>query len=164
MLRQRLMLCMSDRKLPSVVLTDAEWKGLLSPQEYRVLRKSGTEYPGTGRYLDDDAGRAGAYCCAGCGNALYASTSKFHSGCGWPSFFEEVRPGSIVLHHDRTHGMVRTEMRCAVCDGHLGHVFDDAPHTPTGKRHCVNGTSIVFVPEGRDAQEVLAEHRATKRP
>ena len=141
--------------------TDAQWKALLSPTEYRILRHAGTEPPGTGRYLDDAEG-PGHYACAGCGNALYPATTKFHSGCGWPSFFEEIEPGSITLHHDRSHGMVRTEMRCTRCDGHLGHVFGDAPHVPTGKRHCVNGFALVFVPEGREPAEVLAEHRAAQ--
>jgi peptide-methionine (R)-S-oxide reductase len=143
-------------------LTEEQWKQILSPQEYRVLRQSGTEYPGTGRFLDDEAQDDGMYCCAGCANPLYPAKTKFRSGCGWPSFFEEIAPGSIVLHRDTTHGMVRTEMRCAVCDGHLGHVFDDAPHMPTGKRHCVNGTALIFVPRGRDPQQALTVHRAAQ--
>lgn len=143
--------------------TDAQWRALLSPVEYRILRQAGTELAGTGRYLDHGADQSGMFVCAGCGNALYPSSKKFHSGCGWPSFFEEVEPGAIVLHRDGSHGMVRTEMRCARCDGHLGHVFDDAPHQPTGKRHCVNGFALVFVPDGRDAADVLAEHRAGQK-
>jgi peptide-methionine (R)-S-oxide reductase len=138
--------------------TGARWQALLSPVEYRILRKAGTEPPGTGRYLDDPDG-PGMYVCAGCGNPLYPSTAKFHSGCGWPSFFEQIEDGALTIHRDTTHGMVRTEMRCARCDGHLGHIFNDAPQTPTGQRHCVNGFAVLFVPEGADPQRTLAEHR-----
>ncbi len=148
--------------------TDAQWRELLSPTEYRILRESGTEPAGTGRYLDDPTGDdgkhlPGAFVCAGCGNPLYPATTKFHSGCGWPSFFEEIEPGSIVLFQDTSHGTVRTEMRCARCDGHLGHVFDDAPDQPTGKRHCVNGFALLFVPQGQDIADTLARHRATQK-
>ena len=139
-------------------LTDAEWKAVLSPEEYRILRHSGTERAGTGRYLENEA--VGAYHCAGCGQRLYSAEHKFHSGCGWPSFFKEVDEGAITIYRDETHGMVRTEMRCSRCDGHLGHIFPDAPHQPTGMRHCVNGASLIFVPEGADPQAVLKDHRA----
>lgn len=138
-------------------LTDAEWKALLQPQEYAILRHAGTERAGTGRYLSNE--EKGAYHCAGCGQKLYGSEHKFHSGCGWPSFFQEVEEGAITTVVDRSHFMVRTEMRCARCDGHLGHVFQDAPHMPTGLRHCVNGFALVFVAEGEDPAEVIAKHR-----
>ena len=140
-------------------VTDAQWREILSAAEYRVLRESGTEPPGTGRYLDLDADDAAYFACAGCGNRLYAGTSKFHSGCGWPSFFEEVEPGALNIYEDRSHGMVRTEMRCGRCDGHLGHIFPDGPK-PTGKRHCVNGLAVVRVPEGASVDETLKAHRA----
>lgn len=141
---------------PKSISPDA-WSSLLQPEEQRILRQSGTEYPGTGRYLSDPG--AGAFHCVGCGQRLYGAAHKFHSGCGWPSFFQEVDPGAITTHHDRSHGMTRTEMRCARCDGHLGHIFDDAPHTPTGLRHCVNGNALLFVPDGQDPAEVFAAHR-----
>ena len=137
--------------------SDEEWRTLLSPIEYAILRESATERPGTGRYLHNE--QAGAYHCAGCGAKLYGAEHKFHSGCGWPSFFQEVEEGALKTVVDRSHGVVRTEMRCASCDGHLGHIFQDAPQTPTGTRHCVNGFALVFVPEGRQVAEVLREHR-----
>ena len=137
--------------------TDAEWRTLLEPLEYAILRESATEPPGTGRYLDEE--RPGAYHCAGCGLKLYDAAHKFHSGCGWPSFFQAVEPGAIETVVDRSLGMVRTEMRCARCGGHLGHIFQDAPQTPTGTRHCVNGYALLFVPGGEDPQRVLARHR-----
>ncbi|MEN0064849.1 MAG: peptide-methionine (R)-S-oxide reductase MsrB [Myxococcota bacterium] len=134
-----------------------DWKQVLTPIEFAILREHGTERPGTGRYLNEE--RPGAYHCAGCGQRLYDGNAKFHSGCGWPSFFQEVEPGAIRTLTDTSHGMVRTEMRCARCDGHLGHIFKDAPHQPTGLRHCVNGFALVFVPDGEDPAEVLANHR-----
>lgn len=143
-------------------LTDADWQAILPPLEYRILRHAATERPGTGRYLNNE--RPGAYHCAGCGNRLYDGAHKFHSGCGWPSFFQEVEPGSITVHRDTSFGMLRVEMRCARCDGHLGHIFQDAPHTPTGNRHCVNGYALIFVPEGEDVREVIRAHRAASQP
>jgi peptide-methionine (R)-S-oxide reductase len=139
-------------------LTGEQWRAVLKPLEFAILRESATERAGTGRYLDEE--RPGAYHCAGCGQRLYDGNAKFHSGCGWPSFFEEVEPGAIETVTDRTHGMVRTEMRCSRCRGHLGHVFADAPQTPTGLRHCVNGFALVFVPEGEDVAATVARHRA----
>lgn len=146
-----------DVTVDATQLSLEDWKQVLTPIEFAILREHGTERPGTGRYLDEQ--RAGAYHCAGCGQRLYDAKTKFHSGCGWPSFFEEVEEGAIRTLTDRTHGMVRTEMRCARCDGHLGHIFNDAPDQPTGLRHCVNGFSLVFVPEGEDPAETLAQHR-----
>jgi len=146
-----------DPSVDATTLSDSDWARILAPDEFRILRNSGTERAGTGRYLDEE--RAGAYHCAGCGQKLYAGAHKFHSGCGWPSFYKEAEEGALTLHHDRSFGMTRTEMRCSNCGGHLGHIFDDAPRQPTGKRHCVNGTALVFVPEGQDASEVLKKHR-----
>lgn len=144
---------------PKVELTDDQWKNLLSDEEYRILRRSGTERQFTGRYLDNDA--PGSYHCAGCGLYLYDAKNKFHSGCGWPAFNAEVADGVLTYIRDTTHGMVRTEMRCARCDGHMGHVFEDGrswgQDDPT--RHCVNGGAIIFVPEGEDPQQVIASHR-----
>lgn len=146
-----------DPTLDPRTLTPAEWRALLTPVEYAILRESATERPGTGRYLEDPG--PGAFHCAGCGNRLYGAEHKFHSGCGWPSFFQEVVPGALEVHRDTSHGMVRTEMRCGRCGGHLGHIFPDAPQTPTGMRHCVNGYAVLHVPAGRSVAEVFAAHR-----
>jgi len=147
-----------DPALDPESLSASDWSAVLSPLEFRILRESATERPGMGRYLGEE--RAGAYHCAGCGQRLYDAAHKFHSGCGWPSFFQEVEDGALTTVVDRSHGMVRTEMRCSRCGGHLGHIFDDAPDQPTGKRHCVNGYALLFVPEGADPQQVLRAHRA----
>ncbi|TNE90479.1 MAG: peptide-methionine (R)-S-oxide reductase [Deltaproteobacteria bacterium] len=148
-----------DDTAPKDMRTE-DWRALLSPVEFAILRESATERPGTGRYLNEE--RAGAYHCAGCGHKLYDGAHKFHSGCGWPSFFQEVEADAITTYVDHSHGMTRTEMRCGSCDGHLGHIFPDAPQTPTGIRHCVNGYALLFVPEGEDPQEVLRDHRAAQ--
>ena len=142
-----------------VVLTDDQWRAVLSKDEFLVLRRSGTELPGTGRYLDNGKEDKGAYHCVGCGNYLYDAKHKFHSGCGWPSFNQEVGPGAITEYRDESLGMVRVEMRCARCDGHLGHIFNDGFDQPTGLRHCVNGTALIFVPEGKNAKDVIKHHR-----
>ncbi|MFI4861074.1 MAG: peptide-methionine (R)-S-oxide reductase MsrB [Phycisphaerales bacterium JB063] len=141
-----------------VELTDEQWHAILSDEEFRILRRSGTERSFTGRYLDKEDD--GTYHCAGCGLYLYDAAHKFHSGCGWPSFNQEVAQGVLAYYTDHSVGMTRTEMRCARCDGHLGHVFNDAPSQPTGLRHCVNGGAILFIPEGKDPQQAIAEHRA----
>lgn len=142
-----------------VQLTDGQWKAILSEEEFYVLRRAGTERAFTGRYHDHDLDEKGAFHCAGCGQYLYDVSHKFHSGCGWPSFYQAVAPGAITEHHDESHGMVRTEMRCARCDGHLGHIFNDGLGTPTGMRHCVNGTALIFVPEGETPAQVIHAHR-----
>jgi peptide-methionine (R)-S-oxide reductase len=141
-------------------LSMADWAAVLSPLELAILRESATERPGTGRYLADPG--PGGFHCAGCGARLYGAQHKFHSGCGWPSFFQQVEPGALTLHQDGSLRMRRTEMRCARCDGHLGHVFEDAPHMPTGQRHCVNGYALVHVPDGEDVATVFRAHRAEK--
>lgn len=148
-----------DPDTDATAMSLEDWAAVLTPLELAVLREHGTERPGTGRYLQEE--RPGAYHCAGCGQRLYDATAKFHSGCGWPSFFEEIEEGALTLYHDSSHGMSRTEMRCSRCDGHLGHVFRDAPDQPTGLRHCVNGHALVFVPEGSDPAEVIAAHRTS---
>jgi len=124
-----------------VVRTDEEWKKLLTPEQYRILRNKGTERPFTGEY--DDFFEKGKYVCAGCGQVLFDSSSKFNSGCGWPAFDREVEKGTIEYDEDNSFGMRRVEIMCSNCGGHLGHVFDDGP-TETGQRFCVNSASLNF--------------------
>lgn len=124
--------------------TNAEWKAKLSDEEYRILREKGTERAFTGEYYDHF--EKGIYVCAGCGNKLFESDTKFDSHCGWPSFDKAIK-GSVIYERDLSFGMVRTEVMCAKCGGHLGHVFDDGPEKTTGKRYCTNSVSIKFIPE-----------------
>ncbi|MEJ7841894.1 MAG: peptide-methionine (S)-S-oxide reductase MsrA [Rubrobacter sp.] len=119
---------------------DAEWRKRLSPEQYEVLRKAGTERPFSGEYVDTDD--EGLYRCASCGNPLFDGETKYHSGTGWPSFTEAVSPGAVELVEDSSHGMVRTEARCARCHSHLGHVFDDGPKDAGGQRYCMNSISL----------------------
>lgn len=119
--------------------SDAEWHATLTKEQYEILREKGTEAPFTGAYWDDHA--PGTYVCAACGHPLFSSTTKFESGTGWPSFYQPIDPSAVTLSTDASHGMVRTEVTCAVCGGHLGHVFDDGP-APTGKRFCINSASL----------------------
>ena len=126
---------------PTVVKTDTEWKEELTPIQYNVLRESGTERAGTGEY--NLHFENGVYHCGGCNAELFSSESKFESHCGWPSFDAALNDSTVNEIVDRTHGMVRTEIRCAKCDGHLGHVFNDGP-TSTGARYCINSAALGF--------------------
>ena len=129
----------------TIAKSDAEWKQQLTPEQYYILREKGTERPYTGKLLMNKEN--GLYKCAGCGNVLFSSDSKFDSHCGWPSFYESIRPEAVELIEDTTLGMVRTEVRCAACGSHLGHVFPDGFGTPTGDRYCMNSIALTFTPE-----------------
>lgn len=126
----------------NVEKSDAEWQAELTPEEYAVLRQAATERPWTGELLDEN--RTGVYKCKACGQELFRSTAKFDSHCGWPSFYIPSEQDAVELVKDTSLGMERVEVRCANCGSHLGHVFDDAPQTPTGDRFCMNSVSLSF--------------------
>ncbi len=132
-------------KTKSMKKTDAEWKKELTPQEYYVLREKGTDRAGDGGYTKHF--EKGTYICAACNTQLFESNTKYESHCGWPSFDDAIE-GTVIKTSDYSAGMVRTEITCKACDGHLGHIFDDGPKDTTGKRYCVNTTSIKFVKSG----------------
>jgi peptide-methionine (R)-S-oxide reductase len=134
---------------PTVQKSEQEWREQLAPEEYAVLREAATERPGTGKLLDED--RVGVYRCRACGHELFRSQTKFASHCGWPSFYDPADSDAVTLHEDRSMLMKRTEVRCAACGSHLGHVFDDAPQTPTGDRYCMNSVAMSFEPASTSA-------------
>jgi len=138
-----------------VVRTDAEWRKRLTPEQFQIARGKGTERPFCGTLLDNK--REGVYSCVCCGLPLFGSSGKFESGTGWPSFFQPVAEENVATVEDRTHAMTRTEILCARCDAHLGHVFDDGPR-PTKLRFCVNGASLVFT--DHDRLDTLADPAA----
>jgi len=124
--------------------TEEEWRKELAPEQYEVLREKGTEAPFTGKYWDTT--QEGMYRCAACGQPLFRSETKYDAGCGWPSFAQPVAPGNVDTDIDRSHGMMRTEVLCSKCGGHLGHIFPDGPG-PEGTRYCMNSVSLELVPD-----------------
>ena len=131
--------------MQTIEKSDAQWRAELSPEQYEVLRQHGTERAFTGLTWDEK--RPGEYRCAGCGTLLFSADSKFDSGTGWPSFTRPVTPGAVTEHTDSKFGMRRTEVRCATCDGHLGHVFPDGPRAEGGMRYCMNSAALDFQPQ-----------------
>ena len=144
-----------------VVKTDAEWRKELTPEQYEVLRQKGTERAFSGKYWNHKGD--GVYRCAGCGQELFTSGTKFDSGCGWPSFFAAAGTNVVVQQDDKSHFMTRTEVLCARCGGHLGHVFDDGPQ-PTGLRYCINSASIDFKKKDDAATGSTPDGTATNAP
>ena len=131
---------------PKIVKTEQEWRNSLTPQQFYVTRQAGTERAFSGPYWNDHT--KGLFRCVACGAPLFRSETKFDSGTGWPSFYQPVDAGAVEEITDRTHGMVRTEVRCATCESHLGHVFEDGPR-PTGLRYCMNGTALKLEPDAK---------------
>ena len=127
---------------PEVIKTDEEWKNILTDEEYHVLREAGTDRPFTGKYTDTEDN--GNYYCKACGNLLFTSDTKYHSGCGWPAFYDNAGNSAVEMRVDNSFGMARIEVLCKKCHSHLGHVFEDGPRDKTGLRYCINSSSIDF--------------------
>ena len=134
-----------------ITKTNEDWQKQLSPEQYAVLREKGTERPFTGKF--EDHYEAGTYTCAGCGNDLFKSETKFDAGCGWPSFYEALDKNKVIEKMDKTYGMTRIEIVCAKCGGHLGHVFNDGPADKTGLRYCINSVSLDFKKKATDSTQ-----------
>jgi peptide-methionine (R)-S-oxide reductase len=130
---------------PTIVKSDEEWRAQLTPEQYEILRRKGTERPFTGRYVNEKSD--GTYRCAACGAELFSSETKFDSRSGWPSFTEPVNREHVILEPDYSHGMVRTEVMCRTCGGHLGHVFEDGPAEEGGLRYCINSCALELEPK-----------------
>lgn len=143
----------SARNAENLPATEDEWRRKLTPEQYHILREKGTERAFTGKYYDTKT--EGIYKCAGCGEVLFASLTKFDSGCGWPSFFQPASHDVIDEHEDRSFGMVRTEVTCSNCGGHLGHVFNDGPRDATGLRYCINSAAIDLQPKDVDGDGTI---------
>ena len=140
----------SDKKTDTMPETEKEWKEQLTDEQYYVLRKKGTERPFTGKY--DKFFKDGTYKCAGCGSVIFSSDTKYDSGCGWPAFSAPADEEAVAERRDTSHGMIRTEVYCPTCGGHLGHVFNDGP-APTGQRYCINSAALEFEKEASETPE-----------
>lgn len=149
-----------EQPTKKVEKTDADWQKELTPEQYRVLRKSGTEAPHSQTYKEFNQQKGGTYYCAGCGAKLFTSAHKFDSHCGWPAFYDAADNKNVKLVDDVSLGMIRTEVRCATCDGHLGHLFKgEGFDTPKDQRYCINGVTLTFVPAGEEKNVEPAEKK-----